>query len=94
MKTRLQNFISFTDNYITIPDSAACIFGAMTNELLPEELDRLSMPELFDLLVTTTQELLDLMNHKKEETHLLPQKKAAVELVQAAISKKKSERNS
>ena len=55
------------------------------------DIDNLSLAELCDMLVTNTTELLDLLNQRGANGYLLRDKKRDVEMIQAAILKRKSE---
>ena len=59
--------------------------------MLSKNIDNLTLSELCDLLVTNTEELLELLNHRGSNGHLLRGKKADVEIIQSVIRKKKSE---
>lgn len=67
--------------------------GACATKLPPmliTEVDNLSLPELCDLLVANTKELLFLLNERGVDGRVLLGKKKDVEIIQSAIAKKKS----
>ena len=59
--------------------------------MFSSDINHLTLPELCDLLVTHTKELLSLMNQKGSDGYLLRDKKVDVEIIQSAIEKKKLE---
>jgi hypothetical protein len=59
--------------------------------MLPTDINTLTLSELCELLVTNTVELLDLLNRKGADGYLLRDKKKEVEMIQAAILKRRSE---
>jgi hypothetical protein len=58
--------------------------------MLSRNIDTLTLPELCELLVTNTTELLVLMNKKNTDGLLLFDKKKDVELIQSTIVKRRS----
>ena len=54
------------------------------------DIDNLTLPELCELLVIHTTELLNLMNQKGADGYLLRDRKKDVETIQVAILKKKT----
>ena len=57
-----------------------------------DDLDSNSLPQLIDLLSTSTIELLELMNKKGVDGTLIRDKRKEVQMLQEAIDKKKSSR--
>lgn len=58
--------------------------------MLIEEIDSLDMPELSDLLVTNSLELLNLLNQKRSDGYLIHHKGLDLQLIQSVIAKKKT----
>ncbi|HEV7782091.1 MAG TPA: hypothetical protein VGO58_12545 [Chitinophagaceae bacterium] len=59
--------------------------------MLAENISDNNMPELFDLLVIHTKELLDLLNHRSPDGMLIYQKKTDIQLIQSLIERRKAE---
>ena len=62
-----------------------------SHPMLPQDINSLTKPELCDLLVVNTRELLELLNHKGSDNTKMLRKKHDVELIQSAIAMKKPE---
>ena len=59
--------------------------------MLSENIQALSLPELLDLLVKNTMQMLDARRQKAADLTVIRETKKDVQLIQSAISKKKSE---
>ena len=66
-------------------------FVGITIKMLSKDIDNFTLSELCDLLITNTEELLELLNHRSSNAKALGDKKADVEIIQSVIRKKKSE---
>ena len=58
--------------------------------MLPENIQVLSLPDLLDLLVSTTAQMHSLMRQKEVESAVTRNMRKDVQLIQSAILKKKS----
>ena len=58
--------------------------------MLPEEISKLTYPELIDILVKLTGELLTLMHQKEADGITIRNKRLELQMVQTAIENKKA----
>jgi len=58
--------------------------------MLPEEVNKLTYPELIDILVKLTGELLTLMHQKKADGITIRNKRLELQMIQSAIENKKA----
>ena len=54
-----------------------------------DDLDIYSIPQLVDLLIQTTKDLLDLMNNKSKDSRLIFEKRKQVQIIQETINEKR-----
>jgi hypothetical protein len=68
-------------------DGHLCYYNDSMNK---DDLDIYSIPQLVDLLIQTTKELLDLMNNKSKDSRLIFEKRKQVQIIQEIINERKT----
>jgi len=84
------NYTTFSRKGVTVPCKDDTIFKE-TNPMLLENIQFLSLHDLLDLLVKNTTQLLNTMRQKGADITEIRDLRMDVQLIQSAISKKKSE---
>ena len=83
------NYTTFFLKGVTVPCKYDTIFKKI-NLMLLENIQVLSLPDLLDLLVSTTAQMHNLMRQKEIEIAATRNMRKDVQLIQSAILKKKS----
>jgi len=82
------NYTTFFLKRVTIPCLYDIIFKKI-NLMLPENIQVLSLPDLLDLLVSTTAQMQNLMRQKETEIIEIRDLRKDVQLIQSGILKEK-----